>query len=91
MLNKRASAEDIILPLTVVTRGKVSAALTLSSLKVAVVAVAVTVAGPAVREAPEARPAVGTLAADGPRYTLTLACGLMAEGADRAHGVTLAS
>lgn len=91
MLNMHASADDIILPLTVVTRGKVSAALTLSSLRVALVTVAITVAGPAVREAPEARPAVGTLAAHGPRYTVTLACGLMAEGADRALGVTLAS
>lgn len=52
-----------LLPLTVVPRGEVPAALTLSGLGVAIVAVAVALARPALREAPEARQAVGALAA----------------------------
>lgn len=74
-----------------VSSSEVSAALTLSSLRVAVLAVAVTLARSALREAPEAGQAVGTLAPHGPWDTLTLACRLMAEGADRTPGVTLAS
>lgn len=77
-------------PLTVVSSGEVSAALALSSLRVAVLAVAVTLARPAVREAPEARQAVGTLAPRGPRVTLALARRLVAESSDRAQRVTLA-
>lgn len=64
------------------SRGEVSAALTLSGLRVAELAVAVTLARSALREAPEARQAVGTLAPRGPWDTLTLAGRLMAEGAD---------
>lgn len=55
--NRRSAA-----PLTVVSGGEVPAALTLSGLRVAVLAVAVTVTRSALREAPEARQAVGTLA-----------------------------
>lgn len=49
-------------PLTVVSGGEVSAALTLSGLRVAVLAVSVTMAGATLRETPESRQAVGTLA-----------------------------
>jgi len=51
-----------IVPLTVMSGGEVSAALTLSSLRMAVLAVAVAVAWSALREAPETWLAVGTLA-----------------------------
>lgn len=78
-------------PLTVVSGGEVPAALTLSGLRVAVVAVAVTMTRPALREAPETRQAVGTLAPRRPLDTLALACRLVAEGADRAQRVALAS
>ncbi len=74
-----------------VSSGEVSAALTLSSLRVAVLAVAVTLARSALGEAPKARQAVGTLAPGGPVETLTQARHLVAEGADRAPKVTLAS
>lgn len=76
-------------PFTVVSGGEVSAALALSGLWVAVVAVAVTVAGSALREAPETWQAVSTLAPRGPRHTLTLPGGLMAEGADCTARVTV--
>lgn len=79
------------LPLTLVSGGEVSAVLTLSSLRVAVLAVAVTLAGSALREAPEARQAVGTPAPRGPWDTLALARRLVAEGAERAPEVALAS
>lgn len=71
--------------------GEVSAALTLSSLRVAVLAVAVTLARSAVREAPEARQAVRTLATRGPRDTLAVAGSLVAQGADRAQRITVTS
>lgn len=73
-----------------VSGGEVSAALTRSGLRVAVLAVAVAMAGSALREAPEARQAVGTLATRGPGDALALAGRLVAEGADRALRVTLA-
>lgn len=73
-----------------VSCGEVSAALTLSGLRVAVLAVAVTLARPTLREAPEARQAVGTLASGGALETLALTGRLVAEGADGAARVTLA-
>lgn len=78
-------------PLTVVSAGEVSAALALSGLRVAELAVAVTVAGSALREAPEARQAVGALAPRGPGDTLALARGLVAECSDRTPRVTITS
>lgn len=78
-------------PLTVVSGGEVSAALTHSSLRVAVLTVAITLAAAAMRETPKPRQAVGTLASWGPWDTLTLASCLMAEGADGALTVTVAS
>lgn len=76
-------------PLTVASGGEISASLTLSGLGVAILAVAVALAGPALREAPETRLAVGTLLPHCPRDTLTLTGGFVAEGADRAPEVTL--
>lgn len=77
-------------PLAVVSRGEVSAALTLSSLGVAGVAVAVAVTRSALGEAPVTRQAVGTLAPRGPWEARALACLLVAEGGRRPPGVTLA-
>ena len=85
------SSNHYIVPLAVVSGGEVSAALTLSSLGVAVFAVAVAMAGSALGEAPEARQAVGAMATRGPRVALALASHLVAEGADRAQRVTVAS
>lgn len=76
-------------PLTVVSGGEVPAALTLSGLRVAVLTVAVTVARSALREAPEALQAVGTLAPCGPWNTLALTRRLVAERSDRAPWVTV--
>lgn len=80
-----------VVPLTVVSGGEVSAALTLSGLRVAVLAVAVTVARSTLREPPVTRQAVSTLAPCGPGDTLTLAGRLVAEGADRSPRVTVTS
>lgn len=70
--------------------GEVPAALTLSGLWVAAVAVAIALAWPALREAPEARQAVGAVAASGALEAVALARGLVAEGADGAAEVTVA-
>ena len=61
-----------MVPLTVVPGGGVSAVLAVSSLGVAVLAVPVAVAGPAMWESPEAWLAVGTMPPCGPGHTLTL-------------------
>lgn len=79
-----------LLPLTVVPSGEVPAALTLSGLRVAAVAMTVTMARPALREAPEARQAVGALAAGDALKAVALAGGLVAEGADGAAEVAVA-
>lgn len=79
------------LPLTVVSGGEVPAALALSGLRVAVLAVLVAVAAPAVWEAPEAGQAVRALPSRGTRGALTLSCSVVAEGADRAPQVALTS
>lgn len=73
-----------------VPRGEVSAVLTLSGLGVAAVAVAITLARPAVREAPEARQTVGALAAGDALQAVAVARGLVAEGADGAAEVAVA-
>lgn len=73
-----------------VPRGEVAAALTLSGLRVAADAVAVTLARPALREAPEAGQAVGALAAGDALQALALAGGVEAEGADGAAEVAVA-
>lgn len=64
-----------------VSSREVSAALTLSGLRVALVAVAITVTRSALGEAPVTRQAVRTLVARGPWDTRALARLLMAEGA----------
>lgn len=79
-----------IVPLTVVAGGEVSAALTLSGLRVAVLAVAVTLARSALREAPESWEAVGALPTCCPCYALTLAGCFMTEGRRRTLRVTVA-
>lgn len=70
--------------------GEVPAALTLSGLRVAAVAVAIAVARPALRVAPEARQAVGAVAAGDGLEAVALARGLVAEGVDGAAEVTVA-
>lgn len=82
---------EMELPLTVASRGEVSAALTLARLRVAVLAVAVALAGSALRKTPESRPAVGAVAPRGPWDALALAGRLVAQGADRALRVAVAS
>lgn len=77
-------------PLAVVSGSEVSAALTLPSLRVAVVAVAIAVAWSALGEAPVTLQAVRTLAPRRPWNTLALACLRVAEGADGSQGVALA-
>lgn len=69
-------------PVTVVSGGEVSAALARSGLRVAVVAVAVTLARTAVREAPETRQTMAALPTRGPRHALALTGRLVAKGAD---------
>lgn len=64
-----------------VSGGEISADMTLSSLGVAVVAVAITVTRSALGEAPVTRQAVRTLAPRSPRNTRALARRLVAEGA----------
>lgn len=72
-----------------VSGGEISAALTLPSLGVAVVAVAITVTRSALGEAPVARQAVRTLAPRSPRNARALARRLVAEGAHCPPGVAL--
>lgn len=67
------------LPLAVVSGGEISAALTLSSLGVAVVAVAIAVTRSALGEAPVTRQAVRTLPPPSPRNACALARQLVAE------------
>lgn len=69
--------------------GEGAAALALPSLRVAVVAVAIALTGLALREAPVAWQALGTLTPCRPWNTLTLTCDLMAESVHRARRTTL--
>lgn len=65
-----------------VSSGEVPAALTLAGLRVAVLAVAVTLTPSALREPPEALEAVGALPPRGSWEALALARRLIAEGVD---------
>lgn len=71
--------------------GEVSAALALPGVGVAVVAVAITLAHSALREAPEAGQTLGTLASSGSSDTFALPGQLVAESSDGAQGVAVAS